>query len=411
MTSQIKSLGSQMAHSLSKPGYSVQLFESISTAAAGWQLAMPADNVFLQPTFLSALEAAPPQGMQLRYLLFYENDTPIGVALCQVQYFKADQSINFEDSNKPPCFFSTFARYLRGLVASKVEFTTMACGNLLLTGQHGYHFNSPQLSGTAGVALLEEALNYTQSQLHKQGTTIAATLIKELFEQNRPQAKPLMERNYIEFTIQPNMVMQLEPDWKSFEDYMGAMTSKYRVRVKKAIKCGKNITKQELSVEDVRANLPLLFELYSNIASNSGFNVVNLNRNYLLELKERMPEQFKVMGYYYEDRLIAFFTTIQNGSELEAHFLGFEKERNRDLKVYLNILLDIVGQGIASESEKIVFARTALEIKSSIGAVAEEMYCYMRHRNSFSNRFIKPVLDYLRPTEPWEARNPFKAKA
>lgn len=398
-----------MATTLSKPGYSIALFDSIALAGADWQRAMPEDNIFLQLDFLSSMEAAPPVGMDFRYLVFYENKLPVGVALCQIQYFQADQSVNLDDVQETPCFFNAIARSLKGFVARNVGFYTMACGNLLLTGEHGYYFKAAHLAGAPGIQLLEEALLHTQQQLREVGTTIAATLIKELFESSRVEAQPLVDRRYIEFTIQPNMIMNLDPAWASFEDYKAAISSKYRVKLKKAQKCLKHIEKRELSIEDIREHQERMYDLYRGIAINSGFNVLRLNRNYMLEMKTRLPKAFKVMGYYEEGKLIAFYTSIRNGAEMEAHFLGFDKERNRDLKVYFNILLDLVEQGIQCQAHKIIFARTAMEIKSSVGAIAHEMYCYMRHRNSLSNRFIKPVLNYLRPMEPWQARNPFKA--
>ena len=115
-----------------------------------------------------------------------------------------------------------------------------------------------------------------------------------------------------------------------------------------------------------------------------------------------------MIGYYLDDKLIGYFTTFLNGQELEAHFLGLEPKYNHEFQLYLNMLYDIIQIGIDSEAKLIVFARTAMAIKSSVGAVAHEMYCYMRHRSSFPNKFIKPLLKYLRPEADWEPRHPFK---
>ncbi len=382
--------------------------DDIDTIA--WSQAAPTDNIFLQLDYLKILEQNPPKGMEFCYLLFYKQEQPIGVALCQIQFFKADQNIRDEKSgDKPPCFFTTIARYLKGLVARNAEFNVLINGNLLLTGEHGFHFKQAQLPDSDCIQVLDEALKFALGELNKKGKKLSGILLKEFYESNRSYSESFAKNlAFNEFTVQPNMIMAVRPEWNTFEDYMASMTSKYRVRTKRAFKKGKPFVKRELNEVEIEANLDRLYELYEGIAENSGFNMVNLNRRYLLELKRTFPEGFQITGYYLEDKLVGYYTTILNHHELEAHFLGFDQSLNRDYQIYLNILYDIVKKGIEHQAEKIVFARTAMEIKSSVGAEAEEMYCYLRHKNAFSNKFVKPILQYLRPDHEWEARHPFK---
>ena len=118
--------------------------------------------------------------------------------------------------------------------------------------------------------------------------------------------------------------------------------------------------------------------------------------------------KMEVTGYFEDGELTGFYTTVQNGTELEAHFLGMDLEKNRSQQLYLNMLFDIIREGIAMGAPKIVFARTAMEIKSSVGAKAIEMSSFIRHRNGFSNRFISQLMGFLSPSESWQPRHPFK---
>jgi hypothetical protein len=93
---------------------------------------------------------------------------------------------------------------------------------------------------------------------------------------------------------------------------------------------------------------------------------------------------------------------------MDAHFLGVDASYNREHQVYLNILYDLVNLGIESQSERIDFARTALEIKSSVGAVSQDLLCFFKHRNTISSKFIQVVFDNLNPKEEWQPRQPFK---
>ena len=136
--------------------------------------------------------------------------------------------------------------------------------------------------------------------------------------------------------------------------------------------------------------------------------MIDLNEKYLAALELHLSEQFTLYAYYLEGKLIAFYTTIRNHDELDAHFLGYEKALNHDYQLYLNILYDIVKIGIDTGCKRIVFARTALEIKSSIGAEAHNLNCYLRHQHSVANKFVPTILDYLKPVEVWQPRHPFK---
>jgi predicted N-acyltransferase len=212
-----------------------------------------------------------------------------------------------------------------------------------------------------------------------------------------------------EFIIEPNMVLDMDPKWKTFDDYLASMHSKYRVRARKALSCSLDLVRQSFNENQIAEHKDALYRLYQNVAEKSGFNLVNLNVNYLLALKKIFQEDFTLDVYLLDGKIVAFYTTIRNGEELEAHFLGFDQSLVRDHQIYLNILYDIVKIGIEKRVHKIVYARTALEIKSSVGARAHEMYCYMRHPNAFSNKFVAPILAYLKPNhEDWVPRQPFK---
>jgi hypothetical protein len=395
---------------LSLKDYKVVLYHGINSInAQDWIKAAPTDNLFLHLDYLQVLEENPPKGMEFCYLLFYKAQEPIGIAQCQIQFFKADQNIRDNNDEKAPCFFTTITRYLKDLVAKKAEFNVLINGNLLLTGEHGFHFKTDHISEEDCIQVLDEALNYALSELNNKGKKLSGILLKEFYESNRSYSETFSKNlAFNEFTVQPNMIMDVRPDWKSYEDYLDSMTSKYRVRAKRASKKGKPFVKRPLNDEEIEASLDRLYELYEGIAENSGFNMVNLNRHYLLELKRTFPERFKMTGYYLDNQLVGYYTTMLNDHELEAHFLGFDQSLNRDYQIYLNILYDIVNEGIESRVKKIIFARTAMEIKSSVGAIAEEMYCYLRHKNAFSNKFVRPILEYLRPDHEWQPRHPFK---
>ncbi|MCB0661534.1 MAG: GNAT family N-acetyltransferase [Saprospiraceae bacterium] len=395
---------------LSNKDFSVVFAPTIHQVKEEWvDVAGPA-SFFLSDRYLASLEANPPAGMQFAYLLFYKKEIPVGIAVMQTLPFKADKSLNEPDKRDgtDACFFRAFGRYLKGLVASKVEFTTLICGNMLITGEHGFYFNDQLVSETQSLDLLEEGLEYAQERLAEREIKTDVTFIKDFFENTRETTRHLNNEGYYEFCAQPNMILEVRDDWKSFDDYLAAMTSKYRTRAKRAYKKLDPIYSRVLDSNEIESYKKEIYDLYLNVTENAGFNVVSLNENYLQGLKDHLGDDFQLRGYFFENELVAFYTTIKNHSELEAHFVGYNPTYNAEHQVYLSMLYDMIRDGIEAGYKTINFARTALEIKSSVGAEPHEMFCYIRHRHQFANKFLKPLMEYLSPELDWTPRSPFK---
>ena len=113
-------------------------------------------------------------------------------------------------------------------------------------------------------------------------------------------------------------------------------------------------------------------------------------------------------AYFLDEKLVGFTTTINNGHELEAHYLGYDAKVNGPTMLYLNMLYDMIKYGIEIGVNDIVLSRTALEIKSSVGAKPVNMYFYLRHQKTHTNKLLPMLLSYLTPNQDWEPRNPFK---
>jgi predicted N-acyltransferase len=357
------------------------------------------NDAFLQPDYLYALESNPPKGMSFAYLIFSRNSVYLGLAALQIQFFNAADSLRFNDELSP------IKKRLKTWLASKVKFNTMVCGSLLTSGAHSFVFDETKINQTQFNDLLVHSLELACKELKKQGTRINSIFIKDFF-----QSQEFKNFKFVEFSVEPNMLMPLQDNWNNFDDYIECLNSKHRTRAKRAFKkLGDQVIKKEFNEERIQAHLPQINALYKEVADGASFNLFTLNEQYWLSLKKEMGEKFKLYGYFLEGKLIAFYTTILNDHELDAHFLGYSKELNQEHQIYLNILFDLVKHGIGTPSvTSISFARTAPEIKSSVGAVAHEMFLYLRNENSIWNKMLPMILPFLNPRLEWLPRNPFK---
>ncbi|MEM6722587.1 MAG: GNAT family N-acetyltransferase [Bacteroidota bacterium] len=370
------------------------------------------DDFFLHPSYLKAIEQAAPQNMGFRYVTILEADQALAVVNCQIMHFKASDSIaEGKNGELDACFFQAVSSQFNRLVARNIKFNTLICGNLLLTGEHAFAFDQNQISHQDFMCLLAELMKPLRKEIKKHGTSTQLTLVKDFFEDKQPDfQESFAKKAYKSFAIQPNMILPIRAHWAEFDDYLADMQSKYRVRAKRAFKKGRDIVKRQLSLEEIEHYREHLYALYLGIAESSGFNAFILSVDYFYSLKQELGDRYEVHGYFLEDRLVGFYTLIQNKEELEANFMGYEKSINHPTQAYLNMLYDMIRRGIELKVKRIIFARTALEIKSSVGAEPFKMYGYMQHRNALSNRVMNGVFNILNTQEDWVQRKPFKSQ-
>ncbi len=387
----------------------IEFHASIAEVVNSWDNFVPEHRVFLRSAYLQALEVAPPNGMQSCYLTFSYDGQMIGIAACQVQHYRGDEPFNDEKLAQSTRFWDKVKGATQKFVTRQIRLNVMVCGSLLLTGEHGFYFH-PKVNPEIAAQLLYKGLDKAAQEMGKRGKRIALFVLKDFSERTQKGLSPVFtDRKFYEFSIQPTMVLDIPHNWESFDDYLAAMSSKYRVRVKRAFKKGKNIVRKELNLAEIEENKQQIFDSYQNVAANAVFNTFTFTPDYFPELKRQLGDKFKLIACYIHDEFVGFYTTIQSGNELDAHFLGIDYQANRNAQLYLNMLYDMIRIGIDTGVHQIIFSRTALEIKSSVGAEPHDLFLYARHRNCIVNLFVKYFINSIAPKEEWVQRRPFKS--
>ena len=364
------------------------------------------EDMFLGKSFLNCIEQYAPKGMKFVYWVFFQSERPIGFAYGQMQHFNAYESISALHQEVEGNQWQRFQFAAKKLIAQKLNFTGLVIGNLMMTGEHGFYFDPAATANIDIPSLLVQTIKDTKKQLKSQ--KINLYLLKDYFDDNPLKFEGAEENNYQRFAIQPNMIVKIRPEWKTFDDYLQAMSSKYRVRAKRAFKKGKGIEKKELSLEEIDQHNSRIFELYQNIVKHAPFNTLFLHERYFYGLKECLKDDFKLTGYFIDGKLIGFYTLIFGKNDVDAHFLGLDNAYNNKHQVYLNMLYDMIRKGIDHDVKEVIMARTALEIKSSVGAEPFGMFVYSKFQNPVINTFLKRfAADWLKPAK-WTQRKPFK---
>lgn len=388
--------------SLPISGFTASIYESIGDVSNEWN-SMAGNNIFMRSGFLSALEETPPSGTSYKYVLVKKEDRLVGIVYFQVKKINLYKSLRL-DVAKPEGLWNKIAHFAKSMLARPLKANLLVLGNMTLTGSNGFVF-AEEIEEEEGFKLAKYATEEVLCYLKKQKTRVAAILIKDYYEDRKFSGTDL---GYTEFKVQPNMILDVDQEWSNFDDYLSSMKSKYRVRVRRARKKAVGLEKRVMTLEDIHANSARISELYRNVANQAGFNLFILPQNYFYSLQKHLKDRMKLVGYFKGDELVGYYTHIQSHGDLDAHFLGYEPNCNRENQLYLNMLYDLVNDAIQLNSKQLIMSRTALEIKSSVGAVAHPMVLYIKANNSILNLGVARAMNYFKPKNSWVARSPFK---
>ena len=360
------------------------------------------NDIFFDFQYLNTVHTLPPVGIQPYLVTVEANESIIGIVLIQLTYTRLEDNFRktpFSDNNtleKP-------ITAAKKLILKSVNFNTVVCGNLMITGLNGFYFNESIPESDAFV-LAEKAVNFftKEFQLHS-----ALVLFKDFNTEQKNMIVPYAE-DFTEFQAQPDMKLQLKGDWNSMEDYLTDLKSKYRVRYNKVRSGKKNFQTRQLQVHEIEAYGIQIQELYRQVSDHADFNTFILQDGYFSLLKRQLEEKLLFTGYFLDDEMVGFYTAIINNQRLYAHFLGYKKQLNTAYYLYQNMLYDLVEHGIRLKSSVIDFSRTAIEIKSTVGAKACDLHLFLKHTNCFVNTLVGPITGLLKPDQNYTMRDPFK---
>ena len=375
-----------------------KIFSSITQLPNTWD-EVAHENAFLQIPYLKVLENAAPTNMQCFYIGIFKKSELIGVALAQ--YLDLNKLESFGERDK------CIKTFIRNFIFKNFASHVLLLGNNMITGQNCYAFKKAIDYKTISELLIECATEIT-NYFKKQNITIHIVSFKDFYQECALAFNEFGFESIYEFNTQPNMVLELQNHWKNNEDYVLSFSKKYRDQYKRAHKKIGGIETRELSLEEIICNEERIYELYHHVAKNAPFNTFFLDKHHFSTFKKQCGKRFVLCGYFLNEKLVGFHTLLLNGSVLETYFLGYDEYVQKEKMLYLNMLYNMTKFGIENQFKKIIFGRTALEIKSSIGAKPVVMSGFIYHTNTWINKMLPKIFPNLEPTLVWQQRHPFK---
>ena len=332
--------------------------------------------------------------MKCQYIGIFNQEELIGIALAQ--FIDLSHLETYGDRDKK------LKTWVRNFLFSRFSSQLLFIGNNMLSGQNAFAVKE-QTNILEILLTLKQAVGEMNRHSKNHLTSFKDFMLSELTHFDQATFK-----KDLKFTSQPNMIFEINPLWAQEEDYKKALTKKYRDQYKRSRNKALGIEKRMLTLEEIHDQQEIIYDLYLHVAENAPFNTFYLPKNHFYVLKEKLKDDFMLYGYFIDEKLIGFNTLIKNGKSLDTYFLGYDEKIQKEKMLYLNMLYDMIACGISLKFEKIIFGRTALEIKSSVGAIDTPMFGFMKHSQPIINLFLGQIFNYLEPVTTWKRRSPFK---
>jgi predicted N-acyltransferase len=277
----------------------------------------------------------------------------------------------------------------------------LVCGNLFQLGSPGFWFREPEQAF--------RVLEIVDDWEMKTSGRRSAFLIKDV-----PIPLPdaaLEKHGYRLFEGDAAMELHLSPDWKSFEDYVQALSKKYRQRALKITDAGKGLQVRYLEDTEVHKPGGKLESLYRQVWERQPWKPAYLGREYFLAMHRHLGPDFRIQGFFEGENLLAFAShQFHPGDVLEIHYIGIDYSRNEDRALYFNLLFGAIQAGIAQGKKCIWFGRTSEDAKASAGATPAFPLHYIKIRRGLASAIFKKLQAQARNQKApdWQKRNPFK---
>lgn len=377
------------------------VFDAVSELHhADWNKVQNGRNIYLSLPYLSALEQGMGGELNFFFSISYNSqDEPVLIAVF-VRVKFVDKRKRFGDSVFKLRF--PFKKKLENILS----INALACGNVFSAGENGMLWTEELDAQDA----FEEAERIHQLLMteHDANKEVSLRVFKDFWPQTVPSANRLIEKGFFDFKIDVNMVLKIHKDWKTINDYLMSMKTKFRTRANAVYRKSAPLTIKALNAQDILEESEHIVRLFDSVLEKSDFHIGTMNPKTFAACKENLGDDFIFMAYYMDEKMLGFSTAFRNTNSLDANYVGLDYAYNESYDVYQRILYDYVKLALETKSEELQFGRTSETIKSAVGAEPRDMTIYIKHKRKLSNIILKNVIQSVAPS-PFELRKPFKA--
>lgn len=357
--------------------------EALSREA--WDAVTRDAGIWMSWRYLTILQDTAPENMKLTFAIVLRGAEPVAAVATQ----RVDISGGRVGVQK----------------LAKQKARVLVCGNLLSWGPHGVAFRSDcdpaELWKGVGECLYRiRRAARLDGQAHLQ-------LIKDIPASRDTELAAVGRLSYRAVETDPDMVLEIPPVWKKYDDYLASLNAKYRRNVRDIMK---EVEAAGLALERVENPASMrdeIYNLYLQIHEQAAVRPVTIHKDYIPALAAGLGDDFRCTVLRGPRGLAGFITTIRDGSTAVGYYIGVDRGINDTAPVYHRLLHITISDAIEMRCARLSLGRTALDAKARLGARPVPLCVWTRHRVSALNALMRPILRAVPHGEAPE-RSPFK---
>ncbi len=199
------------------------------------------------------------------------------------------------------------------VLSPEKPFKILTCGNTIVSGEHGVFIKEGQDKKDIVRQFAKAVIEYANTTI-KEG--VDAYMLKDFEKESLFITDELLEEGYNSFNVEPNMVLHLNKNWETFDDYLAALKTKFRVKAKKALQQSEALQIKDVNSVIIDEVLPKMTSLYEKVIEKASFNLGDFNLKTYKTLLQQLPNQYFVKVYFLENELVGFLSGMLNNTVL-----------------------------------------------------------------------------------------------
>ena len=375
-----------------------------------WDAITANDSLFLSPRYLRVLEEAGPKNVRQRYALVFRRKNAVAAVSAQcvtVSLERVRKSANERHPNRSNEIAKRdedSRKFTKPL--ERLEQRMLVCGNLLSWGMHGVSFAKGEDAKEIWPAVAEAI--YRLRRADKLSGESSFVMVKDIADPHSETAQALSRFSYRQLETEPNMVLEISPKWRTYEDYLASLTSKYRKAAKQIEKEVADAGCQIEELHNIEQHADRLHELYLQTHRNARLRLVTLPTEFIPTLNARLGQDMRTTVAQRDGEILGWVTTVRDGETAVGYYIGFDRPTNKDTPIYFRLLQAVVDDAIKLGARRLSLGRTALEPKARLGARPEPMRIWIRHRLPMLNVLVRGLLHTISHHDDAPKRSVFK---
>lgn len=267
-----------------------------------------------------------------------------------------------------------------------LRFKTLVGGQSLGSGEHAFRWTAEVPS--------EWRVRWTERAFDECAALwgIRIWMAKDFGPQLEAEWAPHWSRRWARASFDPLMVVPLDPEWSTLDQWQEALRTKARTKVRSIISRNAELSLARVTDPEELLRLgPDLIALYELVYGRASIVMGGLDTDDFSRLATTHGDDFTLVTYHKDGRLVGFHCGLHHAAThtIEAYYVGFEPELNKECAIYQRMLIEFIEWGISTGAHRVVMGRTALEIKSTLGALPTPLSTWVHIRIPLAMPFLR----------------------